>query len=110
MLPALVALFDPSYITCTENYQSFLWTPTNVSKLFVGFVLFLVYVSVVKVRLDRKVSPVVNIPTMPEEVVNTGQNTSRMQGIDKDLNMIHKLDTDCGIPNLGASYSKFNQA
>ena len=115
---ALVAVFDPSYIRCTESYRNFIWTPTNVfldcyPKLLVAFVLFLVsiYVSVVNVRLDRKVNSVVNIPTIPEEVVDSGKNTSRPQEINnKDPNMICELELNHEIPNLGPSSSKSNQA
>ena len=104
---AFVAVFDPSYIRCTENYRNLKARPINrfliyFPRLFVALVLSFVsiYVSVVKVRLDNKVNPVVNISTMPED-------TSRIQRIDEDPNMIN---IDRGISNLGASSSKSNPA
>ena len=81
-------------------------------KLVVAIVRTLVsiYVAVVKVRLDKKVNHIVNIPTIPKGHVNDQQNTSRIQRIDEEPKRINEADKDCDIPNLGASSSKSNQA
>ena len=109
----LVAIFDPAYTSCTGNRRKTIFTPADVfldcyPKMFVAIVLGLVsiYVSVVRVRLDRKVNPTVNIPTRPDELVNDGQNKNRVQRIGEDPNRVFEVDVGLSIPNQGASSSK----
>ena len=104
MLTIMVALLDPTYGKCMEGYELLkgyeLVKTANICldaypKLFAAFALSFVsiYAALTKVKLDKKVSPVVNLPSIPSVAME-------FQESDEDIPPHFKIGRKDDDPNI----------
>ena len=98
ILTFLVAILDPTYRTFTAGYEELNLKTANIyldgyPKLFVASMLSIVsiYVALIKVRLAKKVTPAVNLPSVTVDSEN-GNPTFTIQRKDEDPNMFYEIE------------------
>ena len=98
ILTLLVAILDPTYITFTAGFEELNLKTANIyldayPKIFVAIMLSIVsiYVALIKVRLDKKVTPAVHLPSVTVDSEN-GNPTFTIQRKDEDPNMFYEIE------------------
>lgn len=98
ILTLLVAILDPTCITFTDGFEELNLKTANIyldayPKIFVASMLSIVsiYVALIKVRLAKKVTPTVNLPSVPVDSEDPNPIFT-IQRKDEDPNMFYEIE------------------